>query len=68
MEYNILRVDEIKSEVRQPIRPMARGLAQYGGPPGRLEGSDPAGCDFVAAHAACPDGPHQLPRSGLIYY
>jgi hypothetical protein len=25
------------------MRPKARGLAQHGGPPGRLEESDPAG-------------------------
>ncbi len=35
----------------------------------RLEESFPAGCDFVrdglsSVHAACPDGPHHLPRSG----
>ncbi len=29
------------------IRPKARGLAQHSGPPGWLEESDPAGCDFV---------------------
>ncbi len=51
----------------------ARGLAQHdgppqhGGPPGWLEESDPVGCDFVRdgrSIAACPDGPHHLPRSG----
>jgi hypothetical protein len=29
------------------MRPKARGLTQHGGPPGWLEESDPAGCDFV---------------------
>jgi hypothetical protein len=46
------------------MRPKARGLAQHGGPPGWLEGSDPAGCDFVrdgrsmppalTDHTSCP--------------
>jgi hypothetical protein len=48
-----------------PMRPKSRGLAQHGGPPGGLEESDPAGCDFVrwTVHAAS-DGPHHLSRSG----
>jgi hypothetical protein len=50
------------------MRPKARGLEQHGGPSGWLEESDPAGCEFVrytlrTVHAACPDGPHHLPRS-----
>ncbi len=46
------------------MRLKARGLAQHGGPPGWLEESDPAGCDFVCDgrslppaltdHTACP--------------
>jgi hypothetical protein len=45
-----------------------RPKAQHGGPPGWLEESDPAGCDFyvMEVHAACPDGPHH--GLGLIYY
>jgi len=31
------------------MRPEARGMAQHGCPPGWLEESDPAGCDFVLA-------------------
>jgi hypothetical protein len=33
---------------------MARGLAQHGGPPGWLEESDPAGCDFVCDGRSMP--------------
>jgi hypothetical protein len=29
------------------MRPMARRLAQHGGPPGWLEESDPGRCDFI---------------------
>jgi hypothetical protein len=29
------------------MSPKTRGLAQHGSPPGWLEESDPAGCDFV---------------------
>ncbi len=32
--------------IYRPMRPKARGLAQHGGPPGWLKGSDPAGNDF----------------------
>jgi len=45
---------------RYPVRPNARGLDQHGGPPGRLEESDPAGCDLNVmdgpppALIACP--------------
>jgi hypothetical protein len=51
------------------MRPEARGLAQYGGPPGPgwLEDSYPAGCDFVRDGRSMPpalDGPHHLPWSG----
>ncbi len=50
-----------------PMRPMARGLAQHGGPPGWLEESDPAGCDFVRDGRSMPPalrGPHHMPWSG----
>jgi hypothetical protein len=36
--------------------PKARGLAQHGGPPGRLEESDPAGVTLYMM-----DGPYRLP-------
>jgi hypothetical protein len=36
------------------MRPKARGLAQHGGPPGWLEESDPAGCDFVCDGRSMP--------------
>ena len=54
------------------MRPKARGLAQRGGPPGWLEESDPAGCDFVRDGRSLP--PPALtdhttcPGLGLIYY
>ncbi len=37
-----------------PVRPKAREVAQYGGPPGWLEESDPAGCDFVCDERSMP--------------
>jgi hypothetical protein len=40
-----------------PMRPKARGLAQHGGPPGFLEESDPAGCDFVCDGRSMPPAP-----------
>ncbi len=51
-----------------PMRPKARGLVQHGGPPGWLEESGLAGCDFVCDGRAmppvqCPDGPYRLPWS-----
>jgi hypothetical protein len=46
----------------------ARGLALYGGPPGGLEESDPAGCDFVRDGRSMPpaltDHTMNLPWSG----
>jgi hypothetical protein len=38
------------------MRPKARGLAQYGGPPGSLEESGPAGVILYVM-----DGPFRLP-------
>ncbi len=38
------------------MRPKARGLAQHGGPPARLEESDPAGVILYVM-----DGPYRLP-------
>ncbi len=35
-------------------RMLSRGLAQHGGPPGWLEVTDPAGCDFVRDVPYCP--------------
>ncbi len=43
------------------MRPKARGLVQHGGPPGWLEESDPAGCDFecdvrsMTDYTTCPE-------------
>jgi hypothetical protein len=37
-----------------PMSPKARGLAQHGRPPGRLDESDTAGCDFVCAGRSMP--------------
>ncbi len=52
-----------------PMRPKARELAQHGGPPGWLEESEPAGCDYVRNGRSMPPalihhmpshcGPHQ---------
>ncbi len=36
------------------VSPKARGLAQYGGPPGWLVERDPAGCDFVRDGRSMP--------------
>jgi hypothetical protein len=36
------------------MRPKARGMSQYGGPPGWLEESEPAGCDFVRDGRSMP--------------
>ncbi len=50
------------------MRPKARGLAQHGGPPGLLEKSDPAGCDFVRDGRAVPpvfSVPYRLPWQEL---
>jgi hypothetical protein len=55
----------------EPTRPMARGLAQRGGPPGWLEDSDPAGCGFVRDGRSMPPAPanqNTCPGLGLIYY
>jgi hypothetical protein len=38
----------------QPVRPKGRGLAHHGGPPGWLEESDRAGCDFVRDGRSMP--------------
>jgi hypothetical protein len=49
------------------MRPKARGLGQHGGPPGCMEDSDPAVCDFVRDGRSMPlalTDPHHLPRSG----
>jgi hypothetical protein len=51
--------------------PKARGLAQHGGPPGWLEESDPAGCDFVLDGRFIPSaltGQTTYPGLELIYY
>ncbi len=53
------------------MRPKARWLAQHGGPPGWLEESDPAGCDFVRDGRSVPPAlkvPHHLHRSVLNVY
>ncbi len=57
-----------------PMRPKARGQAQHGGPPGWLEESDPAGCDFVCDGRALPystgvdlTGAAQLTDSSCCY-
>ncbi len=57
------------------MRPKARGLAQYGGPPVWLEESDPAGCDFecdgwsmtpdLSDHITCPVPKFIVPDSGI---
>ncbi len=57
--------------VARAMSPKARGLAQHGGPPGKLEESDPARWDFerdgrfmplaLTDHTTCPG-------LGLIYY
>ncbi len=44
-----------------------RGLTQHGGPPGRLEESDPTECDFVRDGPALMDHT-TCPGLGLIYY
>jgi hypothetical protein len=52
------------------MRPKARELAQHGGPPGWLEMSDPAGCDFLREGPFMPSAltDHTTcPGLGLIY-
>ena len=56
-----------------PMRSKARGLAEHGGPPGWLEESEPAGCDFVRDGRSMPPAlglTDQItcPGQGLIYY
>jgi hypothetical protein len=53
----------------KPMRPLARGLAQHGGPPGWLEESNPAGCDFLRDGRSIPPAltDHSCPGMGLIY-
>jgi hypothetical protein len=54
-----------------PVRPKAGGLVQHGGPPGWLEDSDPAGCDFVRDGRSMPPAltDHTTcPGLGRIYY
>jgi hypothetical protein len=49
------------------MRPKARGLVHHGGPPGWLEESDPAGCDFVCdgrSMAACLFSTVPVARTG----
>jgi hypothetical protein len=46
--------------------PKARGLAQHGRPPGWLEDSDTAECDFVRDGRSMP--PALTTQSELIYY
>ncbi len=52
------------------MRPNARGLVQHGGPSGKLEESDPAGCDFVRDRRSMPSALTDnttCPGLGLIY-
>jgi len=42
-----VRISTVDISLSSTMRPKTRGLAQHGGPPGWLEESDPAGCDFV---------------------
>jgi hypothetical protein len=61
----------IWGELGRPTKLKARGLAQYGGPPGRLMESDPAGRDFVRDGRSMPPAltDHSTyPGLGLIYY
>ena len=50
------------------MRPEARGMAQHGVPPGWLEESDPAGCDFVRDGLSMPrlPWPHHLSGDDLF--
>ncbi len=48
------------------MSPKVRGLTQHGGLPGRLEESDPAGCDFVRDGRSMPLA--LTDYLGLIYY
>jgi hypothetical protein len=53
------------------MRPKARGLAQHDGPPGWVEESEPAGCDFVRDERSVPPVLTEnttCPGLGLIYY
>jgi hypothetical protein len=50
------RLDGKNSFLLGPMRPKARGLAQYDSPPGWLEESDPAGVILYMM-----DGPYHLP-------
>ncbi len=65
LNYNLKKEVKPENTVLQtvvvwiPMRPKARGLVQHGGPPGWLEESDPAGCDFErdpvpTDRTACP--------------
>ncbi len=49
------------------MRPKAKGLAQHGGPPGRLDESGPGRvwfCPWRTVLVACPDRPRNLTRFG----
>jgi hypothetical protein len=48
------------------MRPKARGLAQHGGPPGWLEGSDPAGCDLLRDGRSMPPALTQGTKAGEL--
>jgi hypothetical protein len=50
------------------MMPKTRGLVQHGGPPGWLEESDPAGCDFVRDGRSMPDHTTCPGLSGALYY
>jgi hypothetical protein len=55
----------------RPMKLNARGLAQHDSPPGWLEGSDPAGCDFLRDARSKPTalrGHIICPGLGLICY
>jgi hypothetical protein len=49
------------------MTPKARGLAQHGGPPGWLEASDPAGCDFVCDGRSIPPALADHNNVGVFY-
>ncbi len=47
LKYNMEKIFGVEEERwSHQVRPKARGLVQHGGPPGLLEESYPAGCDF----------------------
>jgi hypothetical protein len=63
--------DGLSIPMSWPMRPKARGLAQHGGPPGWLEESDPAGCDFLHDGRSMPPALTDYttcPGLGPIYY